>query len=230
MLSWLLACLFSDVLFFFGHLSSSSSFPKKLSPQEEETALKELLGGSEEARQKLIRHNLRLVVHIARKYSVSGYTQDDLISVGSIGLIKAIGTYKPEMGTGVCTYAARCIENEIRMLLRASKKWKNEISLQEPIGNDGEGNEITLMDTLGSERDSVITQVDKKLTIEKIKEAVKQLPTRERTVMEMRYGILGGKMYPQRDIAKALGISRSYVSRVEKRAIELLREQTGEIK
>jgi RNA polymerase sporulation-specific sigma factor len=229
MLSWLLGFLFSDILFFFGHLSSSSAFPQKLTPEEEEKALAEMLAGSDEARQTLIRHNLRLVVHIARKYSVAGYTQDDLISVGSIGLIKAVGTYKPSMGTGICTYAAKCIENEIRMLLRASKKWKNEVSLQEPIGNDGEGNEITLMDTLGSECDSVISQVDRRLTIDKIKEAVKQLPQRERIVMEMRYGLRGGRMYPQRDIAKTLGISRSYVSRVEKRAVELLRELTGEI-
>lgn len=216
--------LFRDALFFFGIVSGRGSFPKPLSREEERQALAAMQAGDEDARLKLIEHNLRLVSHIARKYTVPGYTADDLVSVGSLGLIKAVNTFNPESGSQLATYAARCIENEILMLLRASRKRRGDVSLSEPVGTDGEGNDISFMDILGTEPGHVEDEVIRRLSMERVRRLIQALPKKERLVIEMRYGLLDGAMHPQHEVAAVLGISRSYISRIEKRAIQLLRQ------
>ena len=225
MLEWILGWLVKDCLFFLGYVASRSTFPQPLSREEEADCLKRMREGDEEARHKLIEHNLRLVVHISRKYQVPSYTQDDLISIGAVGLIKAIGSYKPDSGTALATYAARCIENEVLMTLRSSKKRRGDVSLSDPIGTDGEGNDISFIDILGTEPDAVEEEVARRVTLSQVRRVLHNLPNRERTVLELRYGLLDGKSHPQHEIAKLLNISRSYVSRVEKHAIELLKEE-----
>ena len=187
--------------------------------------LRRMAQGDAGARETLIEHNLRLAAHIARKYTVSGFDQDDLVSIGTIGLIKGVNTYKPGSGTQLSTYCARCIENEILMCLRASQKRKGEVSLHEPIGTDGEGNEITLIDVLGTDGGEVHSEVERRISLQSIRTLVNTcLHGRERTVIEMRYGLTGGRAYAQQEIADRLGISRSYVSRIEKKAMQQLRE------
>src|SRR5690606_26420975 len=179
--------------------------------------------GDENARNILIERNLRLVAHIVKKYNNTGKDTDDLISIGTIGLIKAISTYDRKKGTRLATYAARCIDNEILMTIRSDKKVKSEGSLQEPIGIDKEGNEISLIDILGTDIDEVINEVDLKLQINKLYRKInKVLKEREKTIIELRYGLADGVCKTQREIAGMLGISRSYVSRIEKRAIKKL--------
>ena len=223
MLSFLM-WLLRDALFFFGMVSGRGSFPKPLSRQEEAQAIAAMAAGDADARLRLIEHNLRLVSHIARKYTVPGYSQEDLVSVGTLGLMKAVDTFKPEMGSQLATYAARCIENEILMLLRASKKRWGDVSLSDPIGTDGEGNDISFMDILGTPPGQVEEQVAQRLDLAKVKALVRTLPRKERLVIEMRYGLLDGAAHPQHEVAALLGISRSYVSRLEKKALALLRE------
>ena len=220
--------LFRDALFFFGMVSGRGSFPRPLSREEENRCIAAMQAGDEGARQKLIEHNLRLVSHIVRKYTVPGCSMDDLVSVGSLGLIKAVDTFKPETGSQLSSYAARCIENEVLMLLRASRKRKGEVSLSEPIGADGEGNDLSFIDILGSDADALEEEVIKKVSLFRIRKLVQALPRKERMVIEMRYGLLDGRMHPQHEVASVLGISRSYVSRMEKRAIGMLREEMGE--
>ena len=215
--------LFRDALFFFGMLSGRSSFPKPLTREEEAAAVAAMRQGDEEARQRLIEHNLRLVSHIVHKYTVPGYTQDDLVSVGALGLIKAVNTFKPESGSQLSTYAARCIENEVLMVLRASKKKRGEVSLSDPIGTDGEGNDISFIDILGTPPGQVEDEVVRRISMARVRRLVKTLPKKERLVIEMRYGLLDGVAHPQHEVAALLGISRSYVSRMEKRAVGLLR-------
>ena len=216
--------LLQECLFFLGYITGRSEFPKQLPRAEEEALVVRLAEGDEEARQLLITHNLRLVSHIARKYTVPGYGPDDLISIGVIGLIKAVGSYKADCGTSLGTYAARCIGNEILMTLRASRKRQGDVSLQDPVGTDGEGNDVTYMDILGTEPDAVENDVIRRVTLEKVRAVLGSLPPRERLVLEMRYGIADGRQHPQHEIARLLGISRSYVSRVETRAVKMLRE------
>lgn len=180
--------------------------------------------GDSQARSDLIAHNLRLVSHIARKYQVPGYGADDLISIGVIGLIKAIDSFKPDAGSSLGTYAARCIENEILMTLRASRKYQGDVSLQDSVGSDGEGNDLTYLDILGTGPEDLEEEIIRRVTLEKIRTVLASLPRRERTVLEMRYGLVDGHAHPQHEVAQVLGISRSYVSRVEKHAIQLLRE------
>ena len=223
MLSFLM-WLLRDALFFFGMVSGRGSFPKPLSRQEEAQAIAAMAAGDADARLRLIEHNLRLVSHIARKYTVPGYSQEDLVSVGTLGLMKAVDTFKPETGSQLATYAARCIENEILMLLRASKKRRGDVSLSDPIGTDGEGNDISFMDILGTPPGQVEEQVAQRLDLAKVKALVRTLPRKERLVIEMRYGLLDGAAHPQHEVAALLGISRSYVSRLEKKALALLRE------
>ncbi|MGI6003926.1 MAG: RNA polymerase sporulation sigma factor SigK [Christensenellales bacterium] len=217
-----------ELIFFIGYVSREGSFPKPLSSEAEKDALERYAKGDHQARQTLIEHNLRLVAHIAKKYSGGGRDMDDLISSGTIGLIKAISSYNNTRGTQLATYAARCIENEILMNLRAQKKFRNDISLQEPIGNDQEGNEISLMDILGSDPDSVMDIVHKRIRSDQLHACVVTLDARQRVVLEMRYGLAGNPPMTQREVGRTLGISRSYVSRIEKKAIEnlilLLRE------
>ena len=172
-----------------------------------------MAAGSEDARRELILHNLRLVSHIAKKYTVPGCTPEALTSIGTIGLIKAVNSYRPGSGTALGTYAARCIDNEILMTLRASRKRRGDVSLSDPIGTDGEGNDITFMDILGSEQDELEDAVIRRVTLTRIRELLSTLPKRERLVLEMRYGTLDGRAHPQHEVAKRLGISRSYVSR-----------------
>ena len=216
--------LFKDALFFFGMLSGRGSFPRPLSKEEEKQALAAMQAGDDGARRKLIEHNLRLVSHIARKYTVPGYTGEDLVSVGALGLVKAVNTYKPEAGSPLSAYAARCIENEILMLLRASRKRRGDVSLSDPIGTDGEGNDISFMDILGTPPGEVEDQVVHRVSMERVRRLVRELPRKERLVIEMRYGLLDGTIHPQHEVAAVLGISRSYVSRMEKRAVQMLRE------
>lgn len=216
--------LLQECLFFLGYVTGKSEFPPALSRAEEEQYIRQMAQGDQEARSQLITHNLRLVSHIARKYQVPGYGQDDLISIGVIGLIKAIGSFKPTAGTALGTYAARCIENEILMTLRASRKRQGEVSLSDPIGTDGEGNDITFMDILGTDPDDLEETVIRRVTLEKVRQVLRRLPQRERLVLELRYGLTDGQTHPQHEVAARLGISRSYVSRVEKHAVALLRE------
>ncbi len=220
----LMTLLLQEGLFFLGYITGKSEFPKQLPREEEDAFVRRMLEGDGEARQTLITHNLRLVSHIARKYTVPGYGPDDLISIGVIGLIKAVGSFKPQSGTSLGTYAARCIENEILMTLRASRKYKGDVSLQDSVGTDGEGNDITYMDILGTDPEDVENTVIRRVTLARVHRVLTQLPARERLVLEMRYGLSDGRQHPQHEVAKLLGISRSYVSRVEKKAIALLRE------
>ena len=207
----LVTLLLQESLFFLGYITGKSEFPKQLPRAEEEALIARMLEGDENARQLLITHNLRLVSHIARKYTVPGYGQDDLISIGVIGLIKAVNSYKAASGTALGTYAARCIENEILMTLRASRKYRGDVSLQDSVGTDGEGNDITYMDILGTEPDEVDNAVIRRVTLERVQQVLTSLPARERLVLEMRYGLADGKQHPQHEVAKVLGISRSYV-------------------
>ena len=216
--------LLQEGLFFLGYVTGRSEFPKQLPRAEEEALVRRMAEGDDNARQVLITHNLRLVSHIARKYTVPGHGQDDLISIGVIGLIKAVNSYKAGSGTALGTYAARCIENEILMTLRASRKYRGDVSLQDSVGTDGEGNDITYMDILGTDPDDLENAVIRRVTLERVHQVLSSLPPRERLVLEMRYGLTDGRQHPQHEVARVLGISRSYVSRVEKKAIALLKE------
>jgi RNA polymerase sporulation-specific sigma factor len=215
--------LLKPFLIFTGYITNANSFPKPLSKEEEEKYLKLCAEGDEKARSILIERNLRLVAHIVKKYNNTGKDTDDLISIGTIGLIKAISTFNPSKGTRLATYAARCIENEILMTIRSTKKSKVEVSLHEPIGVDKEGNEISLLDILGTEVDEILDEVHLKLQVKSLYKAINQvLKDREKSIIELRYGLIGGGCKTQREIANMLGISRSYVSRIEKRAIKKL--------
>lgn len=216
--------LLGKIVFFTGSVLGGNSFPKPLSPEEEAQAVKAMKEGDREARDKLISHNLRLVAHIVKKYNGAAET-DDLISVGSIGLIKAINTFEPSKGSQLATYTARCIENEILMLLRANKKFKADVSLTDPVGTDKEGNELTLMDLLYEKDDEVFSKVDKSIERKKFLKFLQEtLTKREFTVICLRYGLKGERNYAQREVAKFLKISRSYISRIEKHAIEKIKD------
>ena len=221
----LLGLLFGKIFFFTGVVNDEGNFPKPLSPEDESKYLRLAREGDTEAKNILIRHNMRLVAHIVKKYTGSAET-DDLLSVGSIGLIKAINTFQEGKGTQLATYTARCIENEILMLLRAGKKHKNSVSLSDPVGVDKDGNELTLIDLLAEKEDSVFAQVEKSIQREKFVAYLKKFLTeREFIILSLRYGLEDGIALPQREVAKKLGISRSYISRIEKRAIEKARER-----
>ncbi|RBP46683.1 RNA polymerase sporulation sigma factor SigK [Garciella nitratireducens] len=221
-----IAILLKDIYFIIGYVGNGNSFPKPLSPEEERKYLQLYKQGDEKAKSILIEHNLRLVAHIVKKYNGSGRDIDDLISIGTVGLIKGISTYDMDKSVKLATYAARCIENEILMSIRADQKIKNEISLQDPIGIDKEGNEITLIDILGSEADEIINTVEFKIEASRLYNLMERvLKKREKTILELRYGLHNGVSKTQREIAKMLGISRSYVSRIEKRAIKKLSKE-----
>ncbi len=209
-----------------GYVSNVNSFPQPLNSEEEMYYVEAYKNGNEEARNVLIERNLRLVAHIVKKYGSCGNDSDDLISIGTIGLIKAISTFNMDKGTRLATYAARCIENEILMQIRATKKIQNEVSLQDPIGVDKEGNEITLIDLISNDSESVVDEVELKMQVKKLYSKMKAtLKNREKVVLELRYGLQNGTSKTQREIAKMLGISRSYVSRIEKKAIKKLSKE-----
>ena len=214
--------ILGKLVFFTGAIGNKNSFPKPLSKEEEERYLALVAQGDKSAKDTLVKHNMRLVAHIAKKYAGAAET-DDLLSVGSIGLIKAINSYHKEHGTTLATYTARCIENEILMLIRANKKHKKTLFLSEPVGTDKDGNELTLRDLIAVE-DSIAEDVDLKIKIEQLTVFLRRLPVRERMILELRYGIGGRRPLAQREVAKLLGISRSYVSRLEKKALTGLRE------
>ncbi len=214
----------SQVMFLLSYVSSSNSFPKPLSVREENEALEKLKSGDNGARNLLIEKNLRLVAYIAKKYSSSNIDADDLISIGTIGLIKAINTFNSDKGIRLATYASRCIENEILMVIRNSKKLTNEISLEEPIGVDKEGNEISFLDIVSQDDEDVIESVEINTQVKKMYSAIESLlDDREKSVLLYRYGLNGVEEKTQREIASLLGISRSYVSRIEKKALKKLR-------
>ena len=224
----LLNVLIGKIFFFTGMVQNKGTFPKPLSPEEEKKYLALARAGDKEAKEVLIKHNMRLVAHVVKKYAGAAET-DDLLSVGSIGLIKAINTFQDGKGTQLATYTARCIENEILMLLRSGKKHKNNVSLTDPVGTDKDGNELTLIDLLSEKEDSVFAQVEKRIQREKFVALLKGfLNEREFSIISMRYGLIDGVALPQREVAKKLGISRSYISRIEKRAIEKARENLNE--
>ena len=207
----------------------SSSFPNPLTEQEEQYYVKLLEKNDPDARLVLIERNLRLVAHIAKKYAGPMTSQDDLISIGTIGLIKAVNTYTSKKSTRLATYAAKCIENEILMRIRASKRIKQEVSLSLPIGTDKDGNEISFNDILGTDTDEIIDSINLKIQVGKLHHAINTVLTdREKKVVISRYGLDGNEPVPQREIAAQLGISRSYVSRIEKRALEKLKDYLGE--
>lgn len=206
-------------------ISSNSAFPAPLSREKEKEYFKLASKGDANARTKLIEHNLRLVAHIAKKYASSGYEQDDLISVGSIGLIKAIDSYNPESGTVFATYAGKCLQNEILMYFRSQKKLAAETLLSDTIDTDKDGNPLTYMDIISCE-DNILEQIELKINSKKLLKAVEDsLEKREKEIIVLRYGLYGVKPITQREIANKLHISRSYVSRLEKSAIEKLRKQ-----
>lgn len=204
---------------------SLKTFPQPLTAREEREYLKRYKEGDQEARAVLINRNMRLVAHVIKKYQNSDYEMEDLLSVGTIGLIKAVNTFKMDKGSRLATYAAKCVENEILMLFRAGKKYSREVSIYDPIGTDKDGETVSLMDILEVEGKEAIEQVILKQDVKKLYEAYEQnLKDTEKTVIRMRYGLFGSKEYTQREIADKLGISRSYVSRIEKKAVEKLRE------
>jgi RNA polymerase, sigma 27/28 subunit, RpsK/SigK len=213
-----LAILLKDVFFFVSYVKNNA-FPQPLTPEQESYYLKKMSEGDVEARNRLIEHNLRLVAHIVKKFENTGEDQEDLISIGTIGLIKAIESYSEGKGTKLATYAARCIENEILMFLRTLKKTKKDVSLHDPIGQDKEGNEISLIDVLKSDTEDVLDRIQLNMELEKMKTFINVLDEREREVITGRFGLDRQREKTQREIAKELGISRSYVSRIEKRAL-----------
>ncbi|GIN38584.1 MULTISPECIES: RNA polymerase sporulation sigma factor SigK [Heyndrickxia] len=210
--------LFKELIFLVSYVKNNA-FPQPLSASDERKYLKKMAHGDDEARNILIEHNLRLVAHIVKKFENTGEDVEDLISIGTIGLIKAIESYSEGKGTKLATYAARCIENEILMHLRALKKTKKDVSLHDPIGQDKEGNEISLIDVLKSDAEDVFDTIQLSMELEKVKEYIDVLDEREKEVIIGRFGLDLQKEKTQREIAKELGISRSYVSRIEKRAL-----------
>lgn len=219
----LIFAFLKDAMFYTGYVSSKNTFPEPLNSEEEQTYIEKLKMGDASARAKLIEHNLRLVAHIAKKYASRHRDMDDLISIGTVGLIKAVSTFKKEKGSTLATYCSRCIENEILMSLRAEKKQRKEISLFDSIGSDKEGNELVLSDVLGTDADDTHNAAELSIASERLKRIMSEVLTeREQKVIIMRFGIKDGIAMPQREVAKVLGISRSYVSRLEKKAINKL--------
>ena len=224
MIAELLLRTLSNLFFFALHLSGTNSFPPPLSAKRERECLEAMKKGDMNAKNELIEHNLRLVAHIIKKYYSSSVQQDDLISIGTIGLIKAINTFDPDKGTRLATYAARCIENEILMQFRAQKKTAQDISVNEPIDTDSEGNPLTLMDIISTE-DEIVEDIYKITMLKKLSTEVGRIKDpREKSIIMMRYGLDGMRPMTQLEVSKKLNISRSYVSRIEKKALKELRK------
>lgn len=221
--------LFSDLLFLYAYVGNSITFPEPLCAADERACILRMQAGDDAARDTLIEHNLRLVAYIARKYVRAGRDSDDVVSIGVIGLIKAVSTYDPAKGVALSSYASRCVENEILMSLRVEKKQVGEVSFSEPIGTDSDGNDVSLGDILGTDADAVIEEVQSRMDAERVNRVMlRALTRRERTVVSMRFGLGGGYRMTQREIAGMLGISRSYISRIEKKAIQKLTQALRE--
>jgi RNA polymerase sporulation-specific sigma factor len=216
-LTMAMASVLRDITLVTGYMHQS--FPQPLDKEQERKCFERWLKGDRAAYQELIEHNLRLVAHVAKKFDSSGIDHDDLISIGTVGLIKAVETFQPDKGTKFATYAARCIQNEILMQLRALKKTRKDVSLNSPIGMDKEGNEITIGDVLGTDADDTEEEVSKRMEIRYVLKLMDTLDERERRVIELRFGLVDGQEWTQNEVADMLGISRSYVSRLEKRAL-----------
>ena len=215
-----------DIFFLVWYVSNYNLFPEPLSPEEETVYIEKYESGDEEAKKVLIERNLRLVAHIAKKYVNSNTEQEDIISIGTIGLIKGVNSYRRSKGVRLATYAARCIENEILMHFRSTKKLQQEVSLNETIGQDKEGNTITFIDIIENDTISVDEQIDLKIKIKKMYNKISEiLKDRERTIIELRFGLNGGEPKTQNEVANLLGISRSYVSRIETKAIGKLAKE-----
>ena len=217
--------MLSQMMFLVLSVVNSGSFPKPLSAREERAALAAMAAGDGAARRRLIEHNLRLVAHIVKKYYTTAKDQDDLVSVGTIGLIKAVGSFNSDKNIKLATYASRCIENEILMHLRRTVKQKSEISFDEPLNTDWEGNELMLSDVMGTDGDVVYKRIENGVETELLGVALTKLNDREREIMELRYGLNGGEEKTQREVADMLGISQSYISRLEKRIIVRLQKE-----
>lgn len=219
-----------SAIFLTGYIQSGNLFPEPLTPEEEAKYIKEYLEyKNEEARNILIERNLRLVAHVCKKYNIPNLENNDVISIGTIGLIKGINSFKQDKGVRLATYVSRCIENEILMYLRSSKKLNSEVYLNEPIGKDKDDNEITLIDVLVTDERNVEDEIDLKFKIKKMYEKIKEiLKLREKTIIELRFGLTGEKPKTQNQIAEMLGISRSYVSRIETKAIGKLANEIKE--
>lgn len=214
----------SNCFFMISYVTNVNSFKAPLSAEDEKKYLELLERGDKNAKNILIERNLRLVAHVVKKYSCTQENNDDLISIGTIGLIKAITTFNYKKGTRLATYAGKCIENEILMHLRAGKKSGGDLLLQDPIGKDKDGNEITLIDKLSNDDEDIFDEVNLKMQIRRLYKYMQRfLPEREQRVLEMRYGLSNGCEMTQKEVAKILGISRSYVSRIEKKAINRLK-------
>lgn len=207
------------------YIGGSDVLPPPLDPEEEQKALKAFMEGSEEARAMLIEHNLRLVVYIAKKFENAGVNVEDLISIGTIGLIKAVNTFKPDKNIKLATYASRCIENEILMYLRRNNKTKGDVSLDEPLNVDWDGNELLLSDILGTDTDVVYTHIEEEVNKSLLDYAMNKLSRREKEIMEMRFGLAGSKEMTQKEVADRMGISQSYISRLEKKIISRLQRE-----
>lgn len=219
----LLLRLAASLFYFALHVTNPGSFPPALTAKEEAELLEKMASGDSAARNKLIEHNLRLVAHITKKYDSNQSDQEDLISIGTIGLIKAVSTFKADRGIRLATYAARCIENEILMYFRASKKSANDVHFSDPIDTDKDGNALTLIDVVADDV-NIADDIDKKVKIERMRVLIESaLDDRERQILKLRYGLDGSDELTQKQVAAILGISRSYVSRIEKSALLKLR-------
>lgn len=207
------------------YIGGSDVLPPPLKGADEQEALEALERGEEAAKQRLVEHNLRLVVYIARRFENTGINLEDLISIGTIGLIKAIGTYRLDKKIKLATYASRCIENEILMYIRKTSNQKAEISLDEPINMDCDGNELLLSDILGTEEDMILRPLEDDVDICVLRQALKELPDREREIVLMRFGLEGRKELTQKEVAQKMGISQSYISRLEKRIMQRLKKE-----
>lgn len=218
----LVAEVIKGIVYLALHVSGAGAFPKALSAKQEEELIDRMENGDENAKNKLIEHNLRLVAHIVKKYYSGQVEQDDLISIGTIGLIKAVSTFNSSKGIRLATYAARCIENEILMFFRNMKKSANDVFISDPIDTDGDGNALTLIDVI-SDNEDIIENIDLKIQLENLKKYIIEcLDDREQKILIMRYGLYGHDELTQQQVAKRLSISRSYVSRIEKKALEKL--------
>ena len=220
---------FGQMIFGVGYIQSGNLFPEPLSAEEEKDCLEKMMQGDENARNILIEHNLRLVAHVAKKYNNTNIDQDDLISIGTIGLIKGINSFNTEKNIKLATYTARCIENEILMFLRSNKKVNSEVFLNEPVGKDKDDNVVTLQEILEVDEKNVEDEVDLKIKVKKLYQKMKiVLKQREKTILELRFGLAGDKPKTQTEIAEMLDISRSYVSRIETKAIGKLAKEIKE--